>query len=44
MKRKGKHHLLENPDDQQKLKNLEKEKSEAEKKIEEIHNEERVIL
>lgn len=42
MKRKGKHHLLENPDDQQKLKNLEKEKSEAEKKIEEIHNEERL--
>merc|ERR1712080_765652 len=32
MKRKAKHHLLENPEEQQKLKDLEKEKSEADKK------------
>ena len=44
IKRKGKHHLLENPEDQQKLKDLEKEKSEADKKIEDIQKEERVII
>ena len=44
MKRKAKHHLLENPEEQQKLKDLEKEKSEADKKIEDIHKEERVII
>ena len=44
MKRRAKHHLPENPEAERKLQDLEKEKSEADKKIEAIQNEERVII